>query len=178
MLQPMPYKQVLFRSAAREKILRGATQLADAVRVTLGPRSKSVLIQKKWGAPIVCNDGVTIAKEFDLKDPEENLGARMLRQAAEKTGDMVGDGTSTATILAHAIFADGVRNVVAGASAIDIKRGLDRGAQARGRSAAGDVAAGHDAQGEGAGRARSPRTTIRRSASSSPTRWRRSATTA
>jgi len=123
----MAHKQVLFRSAAREKILRGATQLADAIRVTLGPRSKSVLIEKKWGAPIVCNDGVTIAKEFDLKDAEENLGARMLRQAAEKTGDMVGDGTSTATILAHAIFADGVRNVVAGASAIDIKRGLDRG---------------------------------------------------
>ena len=122
----MAHKQILFRSAAREKVLRGATQLADAIRVTLGPRSKSVLIEKKWGAPIVCNDGVTIAKEFDLKDPEENLGARMLRQAAEKTGDMVGDGTSTSTILAHAMFADGVRNVVAGASAIDIKRGLDR----------------------------------------------------
>jgi chaperonin GroEL len=125
----MAHKQILFRSAAREKILRGTTQLADAIRVTLGPRSKSVLIEKKWGAPIVCNDGVTIAKEFDLKDPEENLGARMLRQAAEKTGDMVGDGTSTSTILAHAIFADGVRNVVAGASAIDIKRGLDRAAK-------------------------------------------------
>ena len=125
----MAHKQVLFRSAAREKILRGATQLADAIRVTLGPRSKSVLIEKKWGAPIVCNDGVTIAKEFDLRDPEENLGARMLRQAAETTGDMVGDGTSTATLLAHAIFADGVRNVVAGASAIDLKRGLDRGAK-------------------------------------------------
>jgi chaperonin GroEL len=125
----MPHKQVLFRSAAREKILNGATQLADAIRVTLGPRSKSVLIEKKWGAPLVCNDGVTIAKEFDLKDPEENLGARMLREAAEKTGDMVGDGTSTATILAHAIFSDGVRNVVAGASAIDIKRGLDRAAK-------------------------------------------------
>ena len=122
----MAHKQVLFRSTAREKILRGAAQLADSIRVTLGPRSKAVLIEKKWGAPIVCNDGVTIAKEFDLKDPEENLGARMLRQAAEKTGDMVGDGTSTSTILAHAIFADGVRNVVAGASAIDIKRGLDR----------------------------------------------------
>jgi len=123
----MTHKQVLFRSAAREKILRGATQLADAVRITLGPRSKSVLIQKKWGAPIVCNDGVTIAKEFDLEDAEQNLGAQMLRQAAEKTGDVVGDGTSTATILAHAIFADGVRNVTAGASAIDVKRGLDKG---------------------------------------------------
>ena len=124
----MTHKKVLFRSAAREKILHGAAQLAEAVRVTLGPRSKSVLIERKWGAPIVCNDGVTIAKEFDLPDPEENLGARMLRQAAEKTGEAVGDGTSTSTVLAHAILADGVRNVVAGASAIDIKRGLDRGA--------------------------------------------------
>ena len=122
----MTHKQVLFRAAAREKILRGTTQLTEAVRITLGPKSKSVLIQRKWGVPLVCNDGVTIAKEFELKDPEENLGAQMLRQAAEKTGDAVGDGTSTSTILAHAIFADGVRNVTAGASAIDIKRGLDR----------------------------------------------------
>ena len=125
----MAHKQILFHSAAREKVLRGATLLADAVRVTLGPKSKSVLIQKSWGAPIVCNDGVTIAKEFDLKDPEENLGAQVLRQAAERTGDVVGDGTSTSTILAHAILADGVRNVVAGASAIDLKRGLDRAAR-------------------------------------------------
>ncbi len=123
-------KQVLFRSNAREKVLRGAAQLADAVRITLGPKSKSVLIQKKWGAPIVCNDGVTIAKEMELEDPEENLGAQMLRQAAEKTGDLVGDGTSTATILAHAMYADGLRNVAAGASAIDLKRGLDRALQA------------------------------------------------
>ena len=125
----MAHKQILFHSAAREKVLRGATLLADAVRVTLGPKSKSVLIQKSWGAPIVCNDGVTIAKEIDLKDPEENLGAQVLRQAAERTGDVVGDGTSTSTILAHAILADGVRNVVAGASAIDLKRGLDRAAR-------------------------------------------------
>jgi chaperonin GroEL len=124
----MAHKQILFHSAAREKVLRGATLLADAVRVTLGPKSKSVLIQKSWGPPIVCNDGVTIAKEIDLKDPEENLGAQVLRQAAERTGDVVGDGTSTSTILAHAILADGVRNVTAGASAIDLKRGLDRAA--------------------------------------------------
>jgi chaperonin GroEL len=123
----MAHKQLLFRTAAREKILRGAAQLAEAVRITLGPKSKSVLIQKSWGAPVVCNDGVTIAKELDLEDPQENLGARMLRQAAEKTGDVVGDGTSTATIIAHAIFADGVRNVTAGASAVDLKRGLDHG---------------------------------------------------
>jgi chaperonin GroEL len=125
----MPHKQVLFRSVAREKLLRGAAQLADAIRVTLGPKSKSVLIQKKWGAPLVCNDGVTIAKEFDLEDAEENLGAQMLRQAAERTGEAVGDGTSTSVMLAHAIFSDGVRNVVAGASAIDLKRGLERGAR-------------------------------------------------
>ena len=126
----MAHKQILFHSAAREKILRGATLLADAVQVTLGPKSKSVLIQKGWGAPIVCNDGVTIAKEFNLKDAEENLGAQVLRQAAEKTGEVVGDGTSTSTILAHAILADGIRNVVAGASAIDLKRGLDRATRA------------------------------------------------
>lgn len=123
----MSHKNVLFSSEARGKILQGATRLADAVRLTLGPKSKSVLIEKKWGSPLVCNDGVTIAREFDLKDPEENLGARMLRAAAEKTGEVVGDGTSTATILAHAILADGHRNVTAGANAIDLKRGLDRG---------------------------------------------------
>ena len=126
----MGHKQLLFRSEAREKILRGASALADAVRVTLGPRSKCVLLERKWGMPVVCNDGVTIAKEIDLKDPEENLGARMMRGAATRTGDAVGDGTSTATILAHAIFAEGVRNVVAGASAIDLKRGLERGLRA------------------------------------------------
>ena len=125
----MAHTKILFRGAARDKVLRGATQLADAVRVTLGPKSKSVLIQRSWGAPLVCNDGVTIAKQVDLEDPEENLGAQMLRQAAERTGELVGDGTSTATVLAHALFADGVRNVVAGASAIDLKRGLDRGLQ-------------------------------------------------
>ena len=126
----MAHKQVLFRAAAREKILRGATQLSDAVRITLGPKSKSVLIQKTWGAPIVCNDGVTIAKEMQLEDPEENLGAQMLRQAAEKTGELVGDGTSTATVLAQAIFAEGTRNVAAGASAVDLKRGLERALKA------------------------------------------------
>ena len=123
----MPHSKILFRSAAREKILSGATQLADAVRVTLGPKSKSVLMQSTWGRPTVCNDGVTIAKRVDLQDADENLGAQMLRQAAERTAEAVGDGTSTATVLAQAILADGVRNVVAGASAIDLKRGLDKG---------------------------------------------------
>jgi chaperonin GroEL len=123
----MSHTQVMFRSQAREKILRGVNAVADAVRVTLGPRSKCVLIERKFGAPLVCNDGVTIAKETNLEDPTENLGAQTIRQAAERTGDAVGDGTSTATILAQAIFAEGVKNVVAGASAVDLKRGLDRG---------------------------------------------------
>jgi chaperonin GroEL len=122
----MAHKQLLFRSAAREKILKGASALTDAIRVTLGPKSKCVLIGRKWGMPIVSNDGVTIAREVDLEDVEENLGAQMMRQVAEKTGELVGDGTTTATILAHAIFSGGLRNVVAGASAIDLKRGLDR----------------------------------------------------
>jgi chaperonin GroEL len=126
----MAHKQMLFQASAREKVLRGATAMADAVRVTLGPKSKCVLVEKKWGTPLVCNDGVTIAKEVDLKDPEENLGAQVLREAAAQTGDAVGDGTTTATLLAHTMFADGLRNVAAGASAIDLKHGLDRGLKA------------------------------------------------
>jgi chaperonin GroEL len=123
----MSHTQILFRDQARARILAGAALLADAVRPTLGPKSRCVLIDKKWGTPLVCDDGVTIAKEINLKDPEENLGVRMLRQASVRTGDAVGDGTTTSTLLAHAIFAEGLRNVVAGASAIDLKRGLERG---------------------------------------------------
>ena len=123
----MAHKQLLFQAAAREKMLRGATALTDAMRVTLGPKSKRVLIEKRWGRPLVCDDGVTIAKEIELKDPEENLGAQVLKEAAERTGEVVGDGTTTSTILAYAIFAEGLRNVAARASAIDLKRGLDRG---------------------------------------------------
>ena len=121
----MAHTRLIFRDQAREKILAGVTALADAVRVTLGPKSKSILIEKKFGSPIVCDDGVTIARRVDLPDPEQNLGAQMLREAAVRTGEAVGDGTTTSTILAHSIFAEGVRNVVAGASAIDLKRGLD-----------------------------------------------------
>jgi len=124
------HKHLLVQSAAREKILHGATALVDAMRVTLGPKSKCVLIEKKWGHPIVCNDGVTIAKEFELEDHEENLGAQVIRQAAERTGDLVGDGTTTSTLIAAAIFAEGVKNIAAGASAVELKRGLDRGLHA------------------------------------------------
>lgn len=123
----MPAKHLTFRSSARETLLKGAAVVADAVRVTLGPKSKCVLMDRKYGRPLVCNDGVTIAKEIELTDPVENLGARMLREAAERTGDVVGDGTSTSTILAYTILSEGVRNIAAGASAIDLKRGLERG---------------------------------------------------
>jgi chaperonin GroEL len=126
----MSVKQLHFRSEAREKVLRGAAALADAVRVTLGPKARCVLIERKWGRPLVSDDGVSIVKEIELKDPEENLGAQMLRQAAEQTGDRVGDGTTTSTLLAYEIFAEGVKNVAAGASAIDLKRGLQRGLKA------------------------------------------------
>jgi chaperonin GroEL len=126
----MAAKRFQFRSDARQSILRGASILADAVRVTLGPKSKSVLIEKKFGRPIVCDDGVTIAKEVELMNPEENLGAQMVREAAERTGEAVGDGTTTSTLLAHAILAEGVRNIAAGASAVDLKRGLTRGLNA------------------------------------------------
>jgi chaperonin GroEL len=122
----MKKHRVLFREEAREKVVRGAGALAGAVGLTLGPRSRSVLIGQRWGRPLVCNDGVTIAKQFQLDDPEENMGVQVLRDAAEKTGDAVGDGTTTATLLAHAIYADGVRNVTAGASAVDLKRGVER----------------------------------------------------
>ena len=120
-------KELHFQSDAQSKLLHGATLLTNAVKITLGPKSKSVLIEKKWGKPIICNDGVTIAKEIDLRDPIENMGAQMLKEVAELTGDSVGDGTSTATILAHAILSEGIKNITAGASAIDLKHGLDRG---------------------------------------------------
>jgi chaperonin GroEL len=125
----MTHTELLLRDEARAKLLRGASALAEAVRVTLGPRSKCVLVERKWGAPLVCDDGVTIAKDFNLKDHEENLGARMLREAATRTGDRVGDGTTTSTLLAHALFAEGLRNIAAGASAIELKRGIERGCQ-------------------------------------------------
>jgi chaperonin GroEL len=120
-------KQIRFKSDARERVLKGAAALADAVRVTLGPKAHCVLLERKWGRPLVSDDGVTIAKEVELENPDENLGAQMLRQAAERTGDRVGDGTTTSTILAYELYAEGLRNVAAGASGIDLRRGLLRG---------------------------------------------------
>ncbi len=126
----MAVKQIRFGAHARERVLHGAETLANAVRVTLGPKARCVLIERKWGRPVVSDDGVTIAKEVELEDPEENLGAQMLRQAAERTGERVGDGTTTSTLLAFEIYAEGVRNIAAGASGMDLRRGLQRGLQA------------------------------------------------
>ncbi|HSP02093.1 MAG TPA: chaperonin GroEL [Acidimicrobiales bacterium] len=124
------HTELLFRDEARTKLLAGANAVADAVRATLGPEARSVLLERKWGTPLVCDDGVTITKQIKLKDQVENLGAQLLRNAASETGDAVGDGTTTSTLLAHAIFSEGVRNVVVGTSAVGIKRGLQRGLDA------------------------------------------------
>jgi len=124
------HTEVLFRDDARTKLLSGTSALADAVRPTLGPESRSVLLAKRFGTPIVCDDGVTIAKAFKLEDPEEQLGAEMLRQSAIRTGDTVGDGTTTSMLLAYSIFAEGLRNIAAGASPIALKRGLQFGLDA------------------------------------------------
>jgi chaperonin GroEL len=122
----MSAKRIAFDQEAREAIRRGVKQLARAVKVTLGPRGRAVLLEKKWGAPIVSVDGVTVAKEIELKDPYENMGAQMVKEVASKTNDVAGDGTTSATVLAEAIFDEGLKNVTAGANPIALKRGIDR----------------------------------------------------
>ncbi len=121
----MAAKQLLFDEAARQTILRGVTVLTDAVKATLGPRGRNVIIDRKFGAPNITKDGVTVAKEIELKDPYENMGAQLLREVASKTSDVAGDGTTTATVLAYAIYKEGMRHVTAGANSIDLKRGID-----------------------------------------------------
>jgi chaperonin GroEL len=122
----MSAKRIAFDQEAREAIRRGVKQLARAVKVTLGPRGRAVLLEKKWGAPIVSVDGVTVAKEIELKDPYENMGAQMVKEVASKTNDVAGDGTTSATVLAEAIFEEGLKNVTAGANPIALKRGIDK----------------------------------------------------
>jgi len=119
-------KQILFSDDARGAILRGVTQLSNAVKATLGPKGRNAVIDKKFGAPTITKDGVTVAKEIELKDPWENMGAQLVKEVASKTSDVAGDGTTTATVLAHAIFREGVKNVSAGANAMEVKRGIDR----------------------------------------------------
>jgi chaperonin GroEL len=119
-------KQVEFDSTARDHLRRGVDKLADAVRVTLGPRGRNVVLDKKYGSPVITNDGVTIAKEIDLEQPYENMGAQMLKEVATKTADVAGDGTTTAIVLAQAMVAEGLRNVTAGANPMYLKRGIEK----------------------------------------------------
>jgi chaperonin GroEL len=126
----MPAKQLIFEDAARQKILRGVELLSRAVKATLGPKGRNVVIDKKFGSPTVTKDGVTVAKEIELPDPYENMGAQMVKEVASKTSDTAGDGTTTATVLAEAIYREGLKNVTAGSNPIYLKRGIDRAVEA------------------------------------------------
>ncbi|MCC6392277.1 MAG: chaperonin GroEL [Bryobacterales bacterium] len=126
----MPAKQIVYSENSRQAILRGVNQLADAVKVTLGPKGRNVVLEKKFGGPTITKDGVTVAKEIELKDPLENMGAQMVREVASKTSDVAGDGTTTATILAQSIFREGVKSVAAGANPMALKRGIERAVEA------------------------------------------------
>ena len=119
-------KDIVYREDARAAMLRGVNALADAVKVTLGPRGRNVVLDKKFGSPVITKDGVTVAKEIDLKDPMENLGARMVREVASKTSDVAGDGTTTATVLAQALLREGIKNVTAGANPMSLKLGIEK----------------------------------------------------
>src|ERR1700751_2648925 len=122
----MAAKKIIYSENSRQAILRGVNTLADAVKATLGPKGRNAVIEKKFGGPTITKDGVTVAKEIDLRDPLENMGARMVREVASKTSDIAGDGTPTATILAQAIYREGVKAVTAGANPMAVKRGIDR----------------------------------------------------
>src|SRR5512147_493282 len=121
----MAAKIITFNADARAALKRGVDKLADAVKATLGPKGRNVVIDKKFGAPTVTKDGVTVAKEIELEDPIENMGAQMVREVASKTSDVAGDGTTTATVLAQAIVREGMKDVTAGANPMDLKRGID-----------------------------------------------------
>ena len=119
-------KIIAFDEDARRALERGMNQLADAVRVTLGPKGRNVVLEKKWGAPTITNDGVSIAKEIELEEPYEKIGAELVKEVAKKTDDIAGDGTTTATVLAQALVREGLRNVAAGANPMSLKRGIEK----------------------------------------------------
>src|SRR5881397_2221096 len=121
----MAAKTIIYGEEARQRILHGVNKLADAVKVTLGPKGRNVVLEKKFGAPSITKDGVTVAKEIELEDPIENMGAQMVKEVASKTADIAGDGTTTATVLAQSIIREGLKNVAAGANPMDLKRGID-----------------------------------------------------
>src|SRR6202166_1578660 len=126
----MGAKQLLFEDEARRKVLRGVEQLSRAVKITLGPRGRNVVLDKKFGSPTVTKDGVSVAKEIELEDPFENMGAQMVKEVAEKTSDIAGDGTTTATVLAESIYREGLKFVTSGANPIGIQRGINKAVEA------------------------------------------------
>src|ERR1700716_2343910 len=129
-LELMAAKMIAFNEEARRGLERGMNQLADAVKVTLGPKGRNVVLEKKWGAPTITNDGVSIAKEIELEDPYEKIGAELVKEVAKKTDDVAGDGTTTATVLAWSMVREGLRNVAAGANPMGLKKGIERAVEA------------------------------------------------
>ncbi len=126
----MAAKQLFFNEEARQAILKGVTTLTDAVKATLGPKGRNVIIDRKFGAPTITKDGVTVAKEIELKEPFENMGAQLVREVASKTSDAAGDGTTTATVIAYALYREGMKNVTAGSNPMDLKRGIEKAVEA------------------------------------------------
>src|SRR6186713_299254 len=126
----MAAKELIYREDARTAMLRGVNTLADTVKVTLGPKGRNVVLSRKYGSPLVTKDGVTVAKDIDLPDRYENMGAQMVKEVASKTSDLAGDGTTTATVLAQAIYREGIKNVTAGANPMELKRGIDKAVDA------------------------------------------------
>ena len=167
-------KIIAFDEEARRGLERGMNQLADAVKVTLGPKGRNVVLEKKWGAPTITNDGVSIAKEIELEDPYEKIGAELVKEVAKKTDDVAGDGTTTATVLAQALVREGLRNVAAGANPMALKRGIEKAVE---RVSEELLEHGQGRRDQGADRRHRLhlRRRHRRSARSSPRRWTRSA---
>jgi chaperonin GroEL len=166
-------KIIAFDEEARRGLERGMNTLADAVKVTLGPKGRNVVLEKKWGAPTITNDGVSIAKEIELEDPYEKIGAELVKEVAKKTDDVAGDGTTTATVIAQAMVREGLRNVAAGANPMALKRGIEKAVQA-----VSDELLASPPRSRPASRSRRPPRSpppTSRSVTSSPRRWTRSA---
>ena len=148
----MAGKDLIYREDARAAMMRGVNALANTVKVTLGPKGRNVVLSRKFGSPLVTKDGVTVAKEIELADRWENMGAQMVREVASKTSDLAGDGTTTATVLAQAIYREGIKNVTAGANPMDLKRGIDQAVETGRRGTEEDLEARQEQEGAGTGR--------------------------
>ncbi len=171
----MAAKDVRFSDDARQRMFKGVNILANAVKVTLGPKGRNAVLDKSFGAPTVTKDGVSVAKEIELKDKFENMGAQMVKEVASNTSDEAGDGTTTATVLAQAIIREGLKSVAAGANPMDLKRGIDLAVASRHRRAQEALQALQGSEGDRAGRHDFREPPTRASARPLPTRWRRSA---